>query len=219
MPGYVPAVNETTAPVQFDGAVTLAGASLSGLASGGSPSQQGLLAWTFPLALASGTASAAAANGLLYLAGMSLPANTTVSNIWLYSQAAASTVTASQNFAGLYSSSGALLAGTAATTLDVPVATAGIVKGPLAAPYTTTASGTYYVGCFFNATTNLKFFTPAGFVTVTTSATSYQGFGALTAATYQFAVNGSGLTTALPTTITMSSNTLTGSFAYWAGLS
>jgi hypothetical protein len=185
------------------------------------PAQAGLLGWSFPLIQAVGTASAACTNSRLYLAGIYLTAGTIVTNIWLYSEASSSGATASENFVGLYDSTGTLQASTTAGSIDTALATAGALKCAVATPYVIPANGLFWVGAAFNASThNITFFTPTGWVTATTSSTLYQSFAnpTLTTANYLFCVNSASVTTSMPTSITLGNNSLTNSFMFWAGV-
>lgn len=212
---YVPPVNETTSPYQFDGAVTIAGTSASGAMSVSSPSNAGMQAWSFPLALASGTAGALTGQGQQVLAGLNLPLNTSYSNIYLKVATASNGLTSGQCFAGVYSPSGTLVASTAQLATTVGTST-GVITCPLISPFTTTVAGQYWVGCFFNGGTNPALSVFTGLTAITTGATAAAGVA--TAANYPFAVNGTSLSTALPTSITPSSNSLTSAFVFWAGL-
>lgn len=216
-----PQVNETTAPVQFDGAVTAGGVSITAGASSLSPSNMGLLAWNFPTTFNTGTGSAVTTGGLLYLSAVNLTGGVTYANPWIRIATAASGATSGQNFAGLYNSAGVLQVSSNDMTTVIGTNT-GYIKGTFATPFIPAASGTYYFGCFFNAGTTLPVLgTVNGGVTVTTSAAAAgSATGILTAATFPYAVSAtSGNTTALPASITMSSNTATGAYIFWCGLS
>lgn len=190
------------------------------LSSALTPSSAALLAWDFPFIQATTNASAVVTGGTLYLAKIPLTAGTVVTNLWFKIAVAASGITAGQNFGGLYSSTGALLASTADLSTAIGTNT-GAIQAPLTSAFTVATSGTYYIGFFFNAATTLPTLTCyVGQGTVTTSAQlagSATTFGN-TAAKFPFAVNTTGNTTALPTSLTMSSNSATGAFVYWVGV-
>lgn len=211
--------------VAINGAgATVGGSAANDLNSAETPSSAGLIAWDFPYAMATqgaaSTGSAAVTGGSLYLAKLVLAAGTVVTNLWFRIATAASGITSLQNFGGLYSASGTLLA-TSADLSTVIGTNTGAIQAALTAPFTVQTSGTYYAGFFFNAgTTEPVLGTFANQNTVTTGA---QNFGSVTtfgntAAKFPFAINTTGNTTALPASLTMSSNTATGAYAYWVGV-
>lgn len=185
------------------------------------PSSYGLSAYNYPYLFATGTGSAATVAGRLYLAKIPLAAGTVVTNIWFSIATAASGITTGQNFAGIYSSTGSLLATTGDLSTVIGTNT-GALQAPLTAPFTVPSGGNYYIGIFFNASVTLPVLTCyTGQVTVTTSVANFGStttFGN-TAAKYPFAVSATtGNTTALPASITMSSNTATGAYTVWFGI-
>lgn len=211
--------------VTINGAATLPGvtsigpATTNDLTESVAPSSAGLIAWNFPYAQATGTGSAVLTGGSLYLAKIPLAAGTVVTNLWFSIATAAATTTSGQNFGGLYSSAGALLAQTAdlATTIGTNT---GTIQAPLTAAYTISASGNYYIGFSLNASTLPVLTCYVAQVTVTTSVVFFGSttkFGN-TAAKYPFAINTTGNTTTIPASLTMSSNTATGAFAYWTAV-
>lgn len=227
--GSLTANSGSTVTLNGTVAINGSGASVGGSAandlnSAETPSSMGLLAWDFPYAMAaagsSSTGSAAVTGGSLYLAKLVLAAGTVVTNLWFRIATAASSITTGQNFGGLYSASGTLLA-TSADLSTVIGTNTGPIQAALTSAYTISTSGTYYAGFFFNASVTepvLGCFSNQN--TVTTGA---QNFGSSTtfgntAAKFPFAINTTGNTTALPTSLTMSSNTATGAYAYWVGV-
>lgn len=223
--------SNTGSTVTFNGTVAIngSGASIGGSAandlnSAETPSSAGLLAWDFPYAMGSiattSTGSAVVTGGTLYLAKMVLAAGTVVTNLWFRIATAASGITTGQNFGGLYSAGGTRLA-TSADLSTVIGTNTGPIQAALTAPYTIQTSGTYYAAFFFNAgTTEPVLGCFSGQNTVTTGA---QNLGSLTtfgntAATFPFAVNTTGNTTSLPASLTMTSNSATGAYAYWVGV-
>lgn len=203
---------------------TVGGSAANDLNSAETPSSAGLLAWDFPYAMATATsistASAAVIGGTLYLAKLVLAAGTVVTNLWFRIATAASGITTGQNFGGLYSASGTLLA-TSADLSTVIGTNTGAIQAALTAPYTVATSGTYYAAFFFNAGTTEP--TLGVFANQNTITTGAQSLGSVTtfgntAAKFPFAVNTTGNTTSLPATLTMSSNTATGAYAYWVGV-
>jgi hypothetical protein len=211
----------------FNGALTVAGQTLIGGTSSNDlnetlvPSSFGLIDWNFPYTWATGTGSAVTTAGLLYLTKVPMSGGTTITNLWFKIATAASGATTGQNFGGLYSSTGKLLATTGDLTTAIGTNT-GAIQAPLSAAYTTTTADTFYVGFFFNAGTTLPVLSCyTGFVTVTSSVASFGSvttFGN-TAAKYPYSVSATtGNTTAMPASITMASNTATGAYVYWAGV-
>lgn len=204
--------------------VTVGGSAANDLNSAETPSSAGLLAWDYPYVMASAgassTGSAVTIAGTLYLAKLVLAAGTVVTNLWFRIATAASGITASQNFGGLYSATGSLLA-TSADLSTVIGTNTGPIQAALTAPYTVVNSGTYYAAFFFNAGTTLPVL--GCFSNQNTITTGAQNFGSLTtfgntAAKFPFAVNTTGNTTTLPASLTMSSNTATGAYTYWVGV-
>lgn len=220
MPSIInPQVNETQAPYQFDSGVIMGGANVAGGGSALSPANVGLKAWDFPLILANGTGSAKATAQSLYLAQINLNVSTVISNIYLNYQAAGTAVSTTASFAGLYyvnsTSTATLVAST--TQIGNSATVAGFATCPLTVPFTTAASGAYYVGVLLGTSTTVPVFRTAnGVITVTTDATTVAGPNAV-ATNYQYAVGGTSLTV-LPTSLTLSSNTLTGAYAFWTGV-
>lgn len=186
-----------------------------------SPSSLGLLAYNYPYIFATGTGSAVTTAGLLYLAKLPVQGGTKVTNLWIKIATAASGLTSGQNFAGIYNSAGSLVATTADLTTTIGTNT-GAIQCPLTAVYTVpSGGGNFYVGMFFNAATTQPVLSAyTGFVTVTTSVATFGSattFGN-TAAKYPFSVSATtGNTTAMPSSITMSSNTATGAYTLWVG--
>jgi len=194
----------------FNGTLTVNGQSTVGGANSNDltqtlvPSAYGLIDWNFPYVWATGTAGAVTTAGLLYLTKVPLAGGTKVTNLWFKIATAAATPTTAENFGGIYSASGALVATTADLTTVIGTNT-GPIQGALTTPYTVPAAGNYYIGFFFNAATQPVLSTYVGFTAITTSA---QNFGSAT----------TGNTTAMPASITMSSNTATNAWVYWAGV-
>lgn len=133
--------------------------------------------------------------------------STVVTNVLAGITTAGATLTAGQNFAGIYDSSGNRLA----VTADQATAwqSAGAKTMALSAPVTL-AVGNYYVALVSNGTT------PPTFMATGTSAQSGLNIG-LTTATSR-SLTGPAAQTTLPTTITLGSQTQNGVMR-WAGLS
>lgn len=205
----------------FSGSTNLGVTPTNDLTEAISPSSYGLIGFNYPYLFATGTGSAVTTAGALYLAKLPLAGGTVVTNIWFKIATAASGLTTNENFAGLYNAAGSLVASTGDLTSTIGTNT-GPIQGALSSTYIVPAGGgNYYVGLIFNAgTTQPVLSCYTGQVTVTTSVANFGSattFGN-TAAKYPFAVSATGSNTALPTSITMSSNTATGAYTFWAGV-
>lgn len=214
-----PQTNETLAPYQFDAAVTISGANLAGGTTAFSPANVGLKAWTFPLFLASGTGAATTAQDL-YLAQVNLSTATTFGNIYVNAVAVGTTnPSTTASFAGVYYVNTGSTAALVASTAQIGSATGtttGFKTYPLTAQFTTAGTGQYYVGVLYGTGTQPQLATPTGATATSTGATIAAGPVA-TAASYPFVLGGTSLSS-LPTTITLSSDALTGALVFWAGL-
>ncbi|TXS16344.1 hypothetical protein EAO70_12970 [Streptomyces sp. adm13(2018)] len=170
------------------------------------PADSSLKAWTFDPA--TNLVAQVLTTGLLEMVKLPIRTATTITNIVAAISTAGSGLTASQNWAGLYSSAGTLLSQTADQT--TAWASTGVKVMPLAAPQVV-AAGTYYVAFVSNGTTPPQM--PRG---------SSLGIGAdllnlgLTAATARYAT--AGTVTALPASVTMASRTTAGR-AWWVAVS
>jgi hypothetical protein len=167
------------------------------------PSDISYMAWSFDPLMAD--AATAPTLGDIQLVRMVLRSPQTISNIVVSVGTAGTTLTAGQNFAGLYNASGTRVALTADQT--TPWGSTGVKTMALTAPYVA-AAGHYYVAFvtngiappMFGAKTNL-------------GATLING--ASPANSYRFATNGTG--TALPATLTLASN-VAADEALWVAL-
>jgi hypothetical protein len=167
------------------------------------PSDQGLVSYTYDPATVSGNATLASA-GVLYLSRLHVDVAATVTNILASIATAGATLTAGQCGAALYNASGALLSATA----DQASAwgSTGLKTMALAVAQNLPA-GDYYVGLWFNGTTSPAFYR--------------QGTGAhinagLAATASRFGTANTGVTTAAPNTLgTIAAATN----AWWIGLS
>lgn len=211
----------TNGPLQTNGTTLFGPTAVNDFNEVITPSSQGLLAWNYPYIYATGTGSAVTTSGALYLAKLPLQGGTVVTNLWIKIATAAVGLTSGHNFAGIYNSGGQLVATTADLTTAIGTNT-GPIQCPLTAAFTVpSGGGNYWVGMFFTAgTTQPVLSAYTGFVTVTTSVATFGSattFGN-TAAKYPFAVSATGGTTAMPASITMSSNTATGAYTLWVGV-
>jgi hypothetical protein len=169
------------------------------------PSDHSLKAWNF-IPYAAVNTSILAAGGTLYLCRLLVPTAATITNVMFYISTAGSGLTAGQNFAALYNTSGTLLSATADQASNWQ-STGGKTMA-LSTPQAVTA-GYYYVGFYANGTT-----LPTLFRAVSGGIANVN----LSAATYNWATcaNGTGLTTAMPgSTGVLTSN----GTAYWVAVS
>ena len=167
----------------------------------------GYKAWTFPAEQVSGTGQSSGA-GVITMGKVLVNSTQSVSNIYLYINTGGSGLTSGQNFAGVYNSSGTLVATTA--DLTTPWAGTGWMTHALVgAPYGL-SQGAYWVAIMSNGTTRPAF----GKNNNLLSGALYNGL--LTTANLRFCTNGTG-TTALPSSITPSSN-VTSNVPYWFAL-
>lgn len=164
--------------------------------SGFNPNDYGLLAYNYaPLQIAGG---ATAVSGQIRMIRLpALPESTTITSVAVHIAQAPVGITAGQNFIGLYSAAGSLLAQTADAT--TPFTTTGSKVIALTAPYVA-AAGSYYLGILTNAATT----TPA-FGLCSSFSASAVNFN-LSAADSHFGNGATGLTT-LPANVTMASLT------------
>ena len=115
-----------------------------------SPSDHGLISWTYDLAMGA-SGQLIAAQGTVNFARLHIPYNCSITNIWMLLTTQGSGLTSGENFAGLYNSAGTLLGATAdqsttwATNGTKQMAISG---GPIAV-----TPGDYLVGFFANGTT------------------------------------------------------------------
>lgn len=165
----------------------------------------GWLYQAFDMAACSGTSSMT--SGTLYLTRVNIREACTITSLVWSQNNSASGITAGQNFIGLYSSAGTLL-GQAA--LDSPMASSGAHALAMSGGPVAVAAGYVWVAMLVNATT-----TPSLFRGLSTAGNSNIG---LTAAQSRWAVNGTGLT-ALPSSITPSSNSSSGTISAWNAVS
>jgi hypothetical protein len=170
-------------------------------------SDLGLIAWTFDPAITSGSASAV--SGTVFLAQVVLRYAQTINKLSVAIATGAATVTANQNFLGLYTAAGTRVAVTAAGAIDAAITSAGNLMQAVVTPYAA-AAGTYWVAYLNNATT-------AALLQRGTGATLSVSNVGLTGASMRYAVNGTAQTT-LPASITPASNSATNAFPMWAAV-
>lgn len=172
------------------------------------PADQGLLAWNFdPIGMnATGTAMI---SQTLYVMAVSVKAPVTVSKAWFNVTAAATSLTSAG--IALFGASGTQIATSTATTTFTSTGPQSAALSVSAGQSLTLQPGLYYIAVFNNGTG------------VASLAPSIAGNLAaanlnLAAATLRFSVNGTAVT-ANPASLVPASNTATGAFTFWAGLS
>ena len=231
-----PQVNETQAPYLFDGTVLTGGANVTLAMSPLNPADLALKAWNFPTYNCTGTATFSVV-GSVYMTLMHLQTGLTYSNIHVNVIANGGTASAGSCFAGLYNSTGTLVATTAdlSGVLSTVAGKTGLMTFPLATAYTPTTSGQYYVGMFFNASGTASFPVLGGMTgqTAANSLTTYAGSVGFTALSTLTTPVGTGGTvypspfaaiattsgTAMPGTFALGSAGTTGAQVFWCGLS
>lgn len=218
--GQVPLIDATVGDIKPVGTVAAAG-SVGKAADAGhvhagvnapGPTDYGYLAWSWDLAAASSSNTALTAANV-YLNRIDVHYPISVTNVCVLLNTVGATLTANQNFAGLYNSSGTLIASTADQSTNWTSATAFTIQEMALAggPYNLSA-GFYWVALLSNGTT------PPAFVRGTTASTPKNWANQhLTAATFRYA-NLSGAQTSLPGSFTPSSNLNTIIQAYWVAL-
>lgn len=173
------------------------------------PAQHGFLEWNFdPIAISSGNGSAAS-SGVIYVLKVTARTGGTVSNIvTTVGGGTTSSLTAGQNFAGIYDSSGVRIAVTGDQT--TAWSTGGVKTMALQGQVVLQAGRDYFVAFVANGSTLPSFVASAG--GSTTSANSN-----LANVVQRFSTNGTG--TSLPASIALNSNSGVGAKAYWVALS
>ncbi len=173
--------------------------------SGWQAADHGLIAWSGDPSVQTSTAQSV--NGSVYLTRLNIRNSTTVTNVHWAFTTGPTTPTASQNFAGIYSSAGTLLS---SGNID-----AKTTNGPQSVALDaaqSVAGGTFiWVAFVFNAATPPILMRGGGQSAAANTVN-------LSASNSRFAVNGTGQTS-LPASITPSSNSQTGVFAIWAAVS
>ncbi|MEV5472954.1 hypothetical protein AB0L66_11430 [Streptomyces sp. NPDC052207] len=202
---YRSGVLTTTKNVAIGGTLSVGGASV--VSGGWLPSDHGLISWSGDPSNA--TTSTATVNGSVYLVRLNIRYATTITKVWWCQIGGPTTPTAGQNFAGLYSSAGALLS---SVNIDAKTGN-GPQNATLDAAQAVSAGSFVWAAFMFNAATPPTLMKHGG-------GNAAANIANLTAATARWAVNGTttGLT-ALPSSITPPSNSQTGVQAFWAALS
>jgi molybdopterin-binding protein len=177
---------------------------LAKIMAGPLPDDRGMLGWAFPPFAA--VQQNAIATGVLHLSRIDVHTATTISNIVTSIAVAGVTLTAGQNYLGLYNSSGVLVA----QTVDQTAAWGSAGNKTTAITPYVAAAGFYWVAHLSNGTTAPQFLrtfnNPSGLNNV----------GSVTATSFS-ATSGAALT-ALPASFTpgaITPNVVT----YWAGIS
>lgn len=169
------------------------------------PSDHGLHAWTFDPANAAGSSTMTA--GTVYLAKVQLRRASYVTNLLATVGTAGATLTAGQCFAGLYNSSGTLIAGSADQATNwqsIGTKTMALTSGPYSL-----AAGAYYIALLANGAT------PPQFIRSNTASASMINVG-LTVSTGRY-ITTETARTSLPASTTLGSAS-TDFTARWAAL-
>lgn len=172
-----------------------------------SPADHNLLSWTMDPALPTGGTILAA--GVLHMARIKLPEDSSVTNLIACVTTGGSTLTAGQNFGALYTSTGTRIAITAdqsSSWTGAGAKTMALAGGP----YALTA-GTYYAALLANGTTPPTFLRGHGTSTSTLNIGLTAGTGA------RSLTSGTGQTTP-PASVTLGSASLDFK-AWWLALS
>ncbi|MCH5677926.1 hypothetical protein [Streptomyces gilvus] len=200
-------------PAQFSGAViagngTVGGSwSVAGHALGeDTPANHGLVAWAYDPT--HNVNSTVLSSGVIYLTAVYVAASANVTKLYAHFNAAASSITAGQNFMGLYGSDGTRLA---TVNVDSLITSTGLITATVSST-AVTAGGMYWVAQVYNATTPPSVARGAG----TTGVGTVTNIG-LTAATLRYATNGTSQTS-LPASITPSSNAATAFGGPWVAI-
>ena len=215
--GQIPVADSTAADILPVGAAPAAGSTGKWADSGHVhaspnpvPSAFGLKAWTEDSAIANTSSSAPGTAGTVYLRAFYNPVVQTFSTLWYYIAAIGSSLTSGQCFAGVYNSSGTLVAATADQSASW--ASTGLKNPAFTSPYASAPVGWYYAGFFFNGSGGPEFKGPGTPVSLLNAN--------LTGAALRAAVSSStGNTTAMPGMITLSGSVSSGAIAPWVGVS
>lgn len=182
---------------------------LSAIAAGAwVPSDNGLLGSNFPLPAISQQATLT--KGTMYLAKLNVRKSCTISNLWMVVESAGSG-SSTGSYAGLYSSSGVLLTGSA----DIAAGLASFATEYALSTPQAVAGGSFVWAAILP---NLSVSQPALATGYLSTANAYAANVGLAAAQYNFADNGTSITS-LPASITPASNDESAAVAFWCGYS
>lgn len=180
--------------------------STSATARGFTPRHAGFLVWSWDPTISN--SSTAPTRGQTQLVRIDIPATMKITNVVTYLVSGGTTLTAGQNFAALYDSSGNQIG----ITADQSTAWAGmgLVSMALTTPVTVSGGTFVWVAMLFNGSA-----APTLYKT-TQGDTAFGNLG-LTVSTARYARNGGALT-AMPASITLSNNIFTAN-TWWVALS
>lgn len=169
------------------------------------PSDHGLIAWSYDPGLAS-QSSTTVSGGTLYLTAVYPRVAFNSSKVYFSIATAGVTPTTGDNWIGLYNTSGTLLA---SKEIDSNVTGVGLQTITWTSATGAQPAGLYWVGFYFNAATEPTLYrapTPADNATQNVN---------LTTSSYRMCQQAGGFTTALPSPLTVSSNSISGSPRLW----
>jgi len=192
----VPTVGQTAWGEVLNTALEEVDSTADAARAGSKPADQLLIGWGYDSEHAGSTNILT--SGTVYLHKLWLPAGSTVNNVGWTITTAGSTLTAGRSLMGLYNAAGTLLAQTADQSGNWT--STGFKLPALTAPLAITVSGYYYVGLLSVGTTPPTGASSPGLQTTYNANTTGAGLRHAVGATGQ---------TALPSSITMSSNTST----------
>ncbi len=201
--------SDPASPAQLVAVKTALNAAQAQIIPWDTPARHGLLHWNFPLEQCQTAAGLVTLTGTIYLVKIRPLDDILCTSINLYVGTAVSVPTTSDNVVGLYSSDGQRQLGISADQ-GTAWGSTGLVASALGAAVQLVATTIYYIAILSVGTAAAKF---AG--SLAAPAICAAGHSA---AGYPFAVNGTSQT-ALPATFTMGSNSLTGAFPIWVGIS
>jgi hypothetical protein len=170
--------------------------------SNATPGDYSFISWSHDPSLS--ITSQAPTSGTIYLVGVYVRRTQSATKLWFANGAAATGVTASQNFIGIYSTAGTLLA---SVGIDSQIAaTANAQSATISS--TSLSPGMYWVAFLANFT---------GGLTLMRGSNGGHTNANLATASLRFAINGTAQTS-LPSSITPASNVKGGSLPWWVAV-
>lgn len=171
--------------------------------SDATPGDHGFITWSHDPSLS--VTSQAPTSGTIYLVGVYIRRTQSATKLWFANGAAATGATAGQNWVGIYSTAGTLLA---SAGIDSQVAASANAQSATISS-TSLPAGMYWVAILVNFSSAL---------TLMRGSNGGHTNANLSGATLRFAINGTGAT-ALPASITPASNAKGNSLPWWVAVS